>query len=114
MIAYTETLRAVYIIGVPCSILAFVGALFIKNSKMQTKAEEEEAIRKAREEAAADDKTATTPGDAEKDIKDAVRAEREEEEATAMTAVGPVPDGAVGGGVDAEAALGDKRAKHAV
>jgi hypothetical protein len=97
--AYTETLRAVYIIGVPCAILAFCGALLIKNSKMQTKAEEEEAIRKAREEAAAEDGTVAA-GDAEKQegrIHDSARVEREEEEAVALSAVGPVPQAAVEG-----------------
>lgn len=113
MIAYTETLRAVYIIGVPCAILAFCGALLIKNSKMQTKAEEEEAIRKAREEVAAEN-GGNLPVDAEKQIQDAVRAEREEEEAVAIAAVAPAPDGAVKGGVDAQATLGDKTAKSAV
>jgi hypothetical protein len=94
LMAYTETLRAVYIIGVPCSILAFCGALFIKNSKMQTKAEEEEAIRKAREEAG--DTVPKTEGDAEEmgRVGDA-RIEREEEEAVALSAVGPVPQAAV-------------------
>jgi hypothetical protein len=111
--AYTETLRAVYIIGVPCAIIAFFGALLIKNSKMQTKAEEEEAIRKAREEAAAEDGTVAA-GDAEKQegrihdsarvereegrIHDSARVEREEEEAVALSAVGPVPQAAVEGG----------------
>lgn len=111
MIAYTETLRAVYVIGVPCSILAFFGALLIRNSKMQTKAEEEEAIRIAREEAAVEDGS-KVPVDAEKDIKDAVRAEREEEEATTMTAVGAVPHGSAKGEVDV--APGGQIAKHAV
>jgi len=100
--AYTETLRAVYIIGVPCAILAFIGALFIKNSKMQTKAEEEEAIRKAREEEVGEGGTAVT-GDAEKQdgrIDDSVRVEREEEEAVALSAVGPVPQAAVEAGSD--------------
>jgi len=100
--AYTETLRAVYIIGVPCAILAFIGALFIKNSKMQTKAEEEEAIRKAREEAAVEDGTAIA-GDVEKQeghINDSARVEREEEEAVALSAVGPVPQAAVETGSD--------------
>lgn len=100
--AYTETLRAVYIIGVPCAILAFIGALFIKNSKMQTKAEEEEAIRKAREEAAVEDGTAIA-GDVEKQerrIDDSARVEREEEEAVALSAVGPVPQAAVETGSD--------------
>lgn len=81
---------------------------------MQTKAEEEEAIRIAREEAAVDHvhqtKTSSSDVDAEKNIEDAVRAEREEEEAVAMSAVGAVPDGAVG----AEAASGDKPSKHIV
>ena len=76
---------------------------------MQTKAEEEEAIRIAREEAAADDKSGS-PVDPEKNTQDAVRAEREEEEAVAMTAVGPIPDGAV----EAEEPSDDKRAKHTV
>jgi len=95
--AYTETLRAVYIIGVPCAILAFCGALLIKNSKMQTKAEEEEAIRKAREEAAAGDGP-VNGDDVEKQesrIHDSARVEREEEEAVALSAVGPVPQAAV-------------------
>jgi len=103
--AYTETLRAVYIIGVPCAILAFCGALFIKNSKMQTKAEEEEAIRKAREEAAAEDGTVTA-GDAEKRgerLHDSATVEREEEEAVALSSVAPVPQAAV------EAGKGDNR-----
>lgn len=110
LIAYTETLRAVYIIGVPCAIFSFFGALFIKNSKMQTKAEEEEAIRKAREEAAAEEAGGSqTPDDAEKQVKDAVRAEREEEEAATVAAVAPVPQGAVQGGPDAQAALDHKK-----
>ena len=100
--AYTETLRAVYIIGVPCAILAFIGALFIKNSKMQTKAEEEEAIRKAREEEAGEGGVAATE-DVEKQaghVDDAARVEREEEEAVALSAVGPVPEAAVETGTE--------------
>ena len=100
--AYTETLRAVYIIGVPCAILAFIGALFIKNSKMQTKAEEEEAIRKAREEEAGEGGAAATE-DVEKQgdhVDDAARVEREEEEAVALSAVGPVPEAAVETGTE--------------
>ena len=102
--AYTETLRAVYIIGVPCAILAFIGALFIKNSKMQTKAEEEEAIRKAREEEADEGgAAATATEDVEKQeghVDDAARVEREEEEAVALSAVGPVPEAAVETGTE--------------
>jgi hypothetical protein len=105
--AYTETLRAVYIIGVPCAILAFIGALFIKNSKMQTKAEEEEAIRKAREEEAGEG-GAVVAGDVEKQegrIHDSAAVEREEEEAVALSAVGPVPQAAVETGSDDKRAL---------
>jgi len=72
------------------------------NSKMQTKAEEEEAIRKAREEAAVEDGTAIA-GDVEKQerrIDDSARVEREEEEAVALSAVGPVPQAAVETGSD--------------
>lgn len=96
--AYTETLRAVYIIGVPCSVLALCGATLIKNSKMQTKAEEEEAIRQARAEAAAED-APKNAGEAEKlgKVDDENRVEREEEEAVTLSAVGPVPDAAVVG-----------------
>ena len=83
------------------------------------KAEEEEAIRKAREEAAAEGNdngngNGETPVDAEKQVKEAVRAEREEEEAVAMTAVEPVPQAAVESGLDARAAVDDKHAKSAV
>jgi len=64
---------------------------------MQTKAEEEEAIRKAREEAAAGDGP-VNGDDVEKQesrIHDSARVEREEEEAVALSAVGPVPQAAV-------------------
>lgn len=81
LIAYTETLRDVYIIGVPCGIIAFFAALVIKNSKMPTKEEEQAAMAKLKAAAAAKEKEAalaaggesnadsTTPGtpvDAEK------------------------------------------------
>lgn len=46
-------MRDVYIIGVPLAIVAFAGALLIKNSKMPTKAEEAEQIAKARAAAGA-------------------------------------------------------------
>ncbi|EIW65485.1 hypothetical protein TREMEDRAFT_13495, partial [Tremella mesenterica DSM 1558] len=48
LMAYTETLRDVYIIGVPCAILGFFGGFLIRNSRMQTKEEEEAAIREAK------------------------------------------------------------------
>lgn len=79
--AYTEALRNVYIIGVPCAILGFFGALAIKNSKMQTKAEEEESNRLARERVAA--------------AKDGERTEREEEIAVGTAVVGAEPEAVV-------------------
>ena len=90
LMAYTEALRNVYIIGVPLAIIAFFGALAIKNSKMQTKAEEEAAIKKSREDAAGGG--AKEGGEAEKAIvSDEAQVQREEAEAEAMAAVAPVP-----------------------
>jgi hypothetical protein len=87
LIAYTEALRNVYIVGVPYAILALVGALAIKNSKMQSKAEEEEANRLMREKAAA------SQGDraSEKTVTDGTQAQKEEDIAigTAMAGVEP-------------------------
>lgn len=37
--AYTETLRVVYLIGLPMAILGLIGGLFIRNGKMPTKAD---------------------------------------------------------------------------
>lgn len=42
LVAYADTVRLVYLIGVPMGILGIGAALIIKNSKMPTKAEEEE------------------------------------------------------------------------
>ncbi|ORY27750.1 major facilitator superfamily domain-containing protein [Naematelia encephala] len=120
--AYIDALRKVYIIGVPVAFVGILGALMIKNEKMQTKAEEEAAILKAREGTApaskgddtAADETSTshaaTHSDAEKGaIADAVDAEREEEEAQAIGAgAGTVPEAAVNGGLDARQELGQK------
>jgi hypothetical protein len=89
LMAYTQALRNVYIIGVPLAIIAFIGAMFIKNSRMQTKAEEEAAIKKSREDAAG---APAEGGDAEKAVKaDAERAQTEAAEAEAVAAVAPVP-----------------------
>lgn len=117
LVAYTETLRDVYIIGLPCAILGLLGALLIKNSKMQTKAEEEAAHQKAKEQAALEEGGAGVAAGDEKangTRHDAERAEQEEEEAEAIGAVGPVPDGAVEGGVDAQVALANKEGKSPV
>lgn len=48
LIAYTKTLSQVYIIGLPLSIIALVGAFVMKNDKMATKEDEENDIAAAR------------------------------------------------------------------
>lgn len=57
--AYTKTLSQVFIIGLPLSILALVGALVMKNDKMATKEEEEKGIAdaKAAQQAKKDEET---------------------------------------------------------
>lgn len=82
--AYTEALRNVYIIGLPCALLALAGALVIKNSRMQTKEEEEEANRLAREKAAG-----VSGGG--KDEVDEERAQKEEDLAVGTALVGAEP-----------------------
>jgi hypothetical protein len=75
---------------------------------MQTKAEEEEAVRKARAEA---DGVPAAQGDVEKQdgkSHDVARAEREEEEAVALSAVGPIPQAAVEADPESRAALDAK------
>ncbi|OCF40914.1 aflatoxin efflux pump AFLT [Kwoniella heveanensis CBS 569] len=52
--AYTKTLSEVFIIALPMSILALIGALIMKNDKMLTKEEEEANVKNAKEKAAAD------------------------------------------------------------
>ncbi|KLT44397.1 MFS general substrate transporter [Cutaneotrichosporon oleaginosum] len=53
--AYAHTVRVVFLIGVPGSILALAGAVCVRNAKMPSKAEEAERMRKLRaaEDAAA-------------------------------------------------------------
>jgi hypothetical protein len=47
--AYVKTLSAVYLLGVPCSILALIGALCMTNVTMEHAAEEA-AVRKEKKE----------------------------------------------------------------
>ena len=141
--AYTETLRLVYVIGVPAAGLALAGALLIRNSKMQSAAEEKTAIAAAREKealaagdigaaekggadaevlekggvvgAAPDAATAAAAAAAEGDAKmEAESDRREAEEAVTMGAVAPVPEGAVDGGLDARALLDTQQGRSAV
>lgn len=51
--AYSQTVRLTFLIGVPMSILAVMGALIIRNDKMPTKAEEKARAEKRKEEEAA-------------------------------------------------------------
>ena len=81
--AYTETLRQVYIIGVPFALLGLAGALCMKNSKMQTKAEEAEALQ------AAKDKDAGVGEKEDVEAKKVVDAEEEERFAEGVSAVAP-------------------------
>lgn len=52
LVAYTQTLRLVYIIGLPFAVCGIAAALLIKNSKMPTKAEELERKRERDEKEA--------------------------------------------------------------
>lgn len=88
LIAYTEALRNVYIIGVPLAAIGLMGGLFIKNTRMQTKAQEEEANRLAREKEAG---VLGVIADAEKAVGQEGRAEREEDIAMATAAVNAEP-----------------------
>lgn len=106
-------------------MIALAGALAIRNTKMQTKAEEEEAMRVSREKAAAEAGVVRKEVDLEKgegggvgvgvgvgagtEVRDAERDERELVEAEAVASVGPVPAGAVQGGVDAQRVLASER-----
>lgn len=57
--AYSQTVRVVFLIGVPGALLALVGALCMRNDKMPTKAEEAERMQKRRDEEAATAAAAT-------------------------------------------------------
>jgi len=80
--AYTETLRQVYIIGIPFALLGLAGALCMKNSRMQTKAEETAALQAAKDKAGAE-----AVGEVE--AKNIVEAEEEERFAEGISAVAP-------------------------
>jgi hypothetical protein len=95
LIAYTEALRSVYIIGVPLAAIGLVGALCIKNTRMQTKEQEEEANRLAMEKEAGG---AATVGDADAEkamVAEESRAEREEDIAVGTALTNAEPAGVV-------------------
>ena len=93
LVAYTETLRLVYILGLPFAVLGLLSGLLMKNSKMQSKEEEMAAIAAAKEKAA----QANASGEkadalkAEEGAADAERAEEEAEIAEGTAAVAPLP-----------------------
>lgn len=95
-----------YILGLPFAFLGFLAALVIKNSKMQTKEQENAAIQAAKEKEAAGKETATDSVEAE----DEARQEKEAGWAEATAAVAPQPEATTERipEVDAQAAL----AKH--
>ncbi|WRT64871.1 uncharacterized protein IL334_001807 [Kwoniella shivajii] len=103
--AYCKTLSQVYIIGLPLAIIAFIGALILKNDKIATKEEEEAAAKSAKE-------------------KDALEAQKEQQLAVATAEVGDA-QGAVDASavsttqatereVDSSAVLAEKEGKSAV
>ena len=123
LMAYTQSLRDVYICGLPFSIIALGAALCIKNSKMQTKAEETAAIQASREKEAlakakanGEDVVAADGVTSEKAqvITDAQSAQREEATAHTLGGVAPVPTAAVEGGPDAQVVLDQQQGKSAV
>jgi hypothetical protein len=97
--AYTETLSQVYIIGLPFSILGLIGAICMKNSKMQTKAEETAAIQAMKDKQAG--AGVEGGGGTAKQIVDA-----EEEERFAEGVAAVAPQQTV---VDTRTAEGEKR-----
>ncbi|ORX34479.1 major facilitator superfamily domain-containing protein [Kockovaella imperatae] len=120
LVAYTHSLRNVYIMGVPFAVIGFFGALVIRDDKMQSKAEEQAVIAANREKealakAAAEGKS-VTPTDAEKvqAVQDAVSDEREQQEAIALAAVAPVPEAVVEGGPDARVLIDTQNGKSPV
>ncbi|KAK4687774.1 MFS transporter, DHA2 family, glioxin efflux transporter, partial [Tremellales sp. Uapishka_1] len=106
LIAYTKTLSQVYIIGLPMAILAIIGGLCIKNSKMQTKAEEEAAIKASRERDAAGAVAANK-------VDDAIELNQEAGLAAGVGETNAIPAG-VAAPVDAQAALAEQEGKSAV
>ncbi|WWD22099.1 hypothetical protein CI109_106588 [Kwoniella shandongensis] len=104
--AYTKTLAQTFMIGVPLGIIAFGGAMIMKNDKMLTKEEETAAINGAKDKAAA---------------ADAANAKQEEEIAVGTAGVGDA-QGAVDANneasaereFDEDAALAEKEGRSAV
>jgi flagellar biosynthesis component FlhA len=96
----------VYILGLPFAFLGFLAALVIKNSKMQTKEEENAAIQAAKEKEAGDKEVAVKDVEAE----DEAKQEKEAGWAEATAAVAPQPEATTERipAVDSQAAL----AKH--
>jgi len=108
----------VYIIGVPLSILGLISALFIKNSKMQTKAEEQAAIQEGKEKAAMTARAAGKSSiEAERVAEkagEALEAKQEEQAATGLSMANAEQPAAVEGGVDAQAVLANQEGKSPV
>lgn len=65
LVAYTETMRVVYIIGVPLGVLGIVSGLFIRNSKMPSKEEEMAKNAALKEKEALEDRSRNKDSDVE-------------------------------------------------
>ena len=111
LIAYIESLRDVYVMGIPFGICGALAALLIKNSKMQTKAEELAAIEAAKEHAALEAKEkGQTDSQAEAAAEEAAEHERLEQVASRLGAVQADPDVAVEAGRGIDVAVEEERA----
>ena len=90
--SYANALRDVYIIGLPFGIFALCGALLMKNSRMQTKEEENKAIAAARAKAALEKEGKPVPSEIEEEAKDAEAAVDGETFAEDVAVVNPQPN----------------------
>ena len=115
LVAYTKTVSDVYLIGVPLAFAGTLSALCIKNSRMQTKGEEQAAIQESKEAAAVAARAeGKTSEEVEKEVEAAAVAKQEEQAAAGIAMVNAEPEAAVDGGVDAQAVLAQQEGKSPV
>ena len=113
--AYTKTTSEVYIIGLPFGVIAVIASLFMKNSKMPTKAEEQAANQEIKEKAAMAARAEGKTGeDVEKAVEEAVAVRQEEQVAQAISMVNAEPPAAVEGGPDAQVVLAQEEGRSPV
>ena len=106
LMAYTKTTSEVYIIGLPFGLIALIASVFMKNSRMPTKAEEQASIQEIKEKAAlAARAEGKTDVEVEKAAEAAATARQEQQVAQAITLVNAEPPAVVEGGPDAQVML---------